>query len=69
MKYNSIKLIMSRDNHMDVVTEPDKIVDGMKSLEEEESLRDPLDIIQLERHFAFRNYILMMDEDIEVTAV
>ena len=70
MKYSFIKRRMSRDNHGNVCREPGKMVDGMEFLEAEEILRVPKDIIQLERHFALRNYILMLDdEDIEVTAV
>ena len=70
IKYSSVKCRMLQDNPVDVVREPGKMVDGMEFLEAEEILRVPKDIIQLERHFALRNYILMLDdEDIEVTAV
>ena len=70
IKYSSVKCRMLQDNPVDVVREPGKMVDGMEFLEAEASLRDPQNIIQLERHFSFTNYITMVDDEVmEVTAV
>ena len=74
MKYISVTRRMSRDNHVDVCRSSNKdlskLVAGMEFIEAEASLRDPKDILYLQRKFAFSNYLLMTnDEEMEVTAV
>ena len=70
MKYSSVKRRVTRDNTVDVCLEPDEIGAGLEFIEAEASMRDPSNIFQLERHFSFSNYSLVMsDEEMEVTAV
>ena len=70
MKYSSVKRKLTKDNTVDVCGEPDKITAGLEFIEAEASLGDPGAVFQLERHFSFSNYLLVMsDEEMEVTAV
>ena len=69
MNYDSVKRKMSRDNHVDICHISNK-GGGLDFIESEASLRNPKDILHVERKFSFAQYIsVVREEQMEVTAV
>ena len=70
MRYSSVKRRLSRDNVVDVCRPPSAITEHLEFVEAEATLGNPRHVLQIERHFSYSKYLLVMsDEDMEVTAV